>query len=146
MPTSPPHASPREAIPDLLRQHGISPTHQRIQIAHALLSRHEHMSADQILAVVNSRHSESSKATVYNTLRLFLEKNLIREVIVDPSKVFYDPNTSPHHHFYNQVTGELTDIPADSLLVSGLPTPPEGMETDSIDVIVRIRPRAARPT
>ncbi len=146
MPISPLHASTREDLSALLRQHGISPTHQRIEIARALFSRQEHMSADQILAVVNSRHSESSKATVYNTLRLFLEKKLIREVIVDPSKVFYDPNTSPHHHFYNQVTGELTDIPADSLLVSGLPTPPEGMETDSVDVIVRIRPRSARPT
>ncbi len=95
------------------------------------------------MSVVNTRHSETSKATVYNTLRLFLEKNMIREVIVDPSKVFYDPNTSPHHHFYNMASGELTDIPADNLVIAGLPTPPEGMLTDSIDVIVRIRPRDA---
>ena len=133
----------REHISDHLRQHGIAPTHQRIEIAHALYSRCEHMSADQILAVVNTRHSETSKATVYNTLRLFLEKNMIREVIVDPSKVFYDPNTAPHHHFYNMATGELTDIPADNLVVAGLPTPPAGMQTDSIDIIVRLRPAAA---
>lgn len=130
----------REEISDRLRQHGIAPTHQRIEIAHALFSRCEHMSADQILAAVNTRHSESSKATVYNTLRLFLEKKLIREVIVDPNKVFYDPNTSPHHHFYNIESGELTDIPADNLVIAGLPTPPIGMRADSIDVIVRIRP------
>lgn len=135
--------SSREGISDRLRQHGIAPTHQRIEIAHALFSRCEHMSADQIMAVVNTRHSETSKATVYNTLRLFLEKKLIREVIVDPSKVFYDPNTSPHHHFYNMASGELTDIPADNLMIAGLPTPPEGMLADSIDVIVRIRPRDA---
>jgi len=131
----------REDISDRLRQHGIAPTHQRIEIAHALFSRCEHMSADQIMAVVNTRHSETSKATVYNTLRLFLEKRMIREVIVDPSKVFYDPNTAPHHHFYNMASGELTDIPADNLVIAGLPTPPEGMQADSIDVIVRIRPR-----
>ncbi len=131
----------REDISDHLRQHGIAPTHQRIEIAHALFSRCEHMSADQIMVVVNTRHSETSKATVYNTLRLFLEKNMIREVIVDPSKVFYDPNTAPHHHFYNMASGELTDIPAANLVIAGLPTPPEGMEADSIDVIVRIRPR-----
>lgn len=130
----------REDVSDHLRQHGIAPTHQRIEIAHALFSRCEHMSADQIMAVVNTRHSETSKATVYNTLRLFLEKKMIREVIVDPSKVFYDPNTLPHHHFYNMATGELTDIPADNLVIAGLPTPPEGMQADSIDVIVRIRP------
>jgi Fur family iron response transcriptional regulator len=131
----------REDISDYLRQHGIAPTHQRIEIAHSLFSRHEHMSADQIMAVVNTRHSETSKATVYNTLRLFLEKRMIREVIVDPSKVFYDPNTAPHHHFYNMASGELTDIPADDLVIADLPTPPAGMLADSIDVIVRIRPR-----
>jgi Fur family iron response transcriptional regulator len=93
------------------------------------------------MAAVNSRHCETSKATVYNTLRLFLEKRLIREVIVDPNKVFYDPNTAPHHHFFNMASGELTDIPAANLSIAGLPTPPEGMQADSIDVIVRIRPR-----
>jgi hypothetical protein len=55
----------------------------------------------------------------------------VREVIVDPRKMFYDPNTAPHHHFYNLVSGELTNIPADALQVSGLPTLPAG-----IDVIV----------
>lgn len=132
----------RDRIGDMLRRHGIAPTHQRIEIARALFSRREHQSADQILAVVNSEHSETSKATVYNTLKLFLEKNLIREVIVDPSKVFYDPNTAPHHHFYNIVSGELTDIPGDDLRIAGMPRMPEGMLADSIDVIVRIRPAA----
>ncbi len=138
-----PRVASREEVTDLLRAHGIAPTHQRIEIAHALFSRCEHLSADQILAVVNTRHSETSKATVYNTLKLFLEKGLIREVIVDPSKVFYDPNTQPHHHFYNMSTGELTDIPGDALHVASLPTPPLGMVADSIDVIVRIRPQAS---
>lgn len=138
-----PRVASREEVTDLLRAHGVAPTHQRIEIAHALFSRCEHLSADQILAVVNTRHSETSKATVYNTLKLFLEKSLIREVIVDPSKVFYDPNTQPHHHFYNMSTGELTDIPGDALHVASLPTPPMGMVADSIDVIVRIRPQAS---
>ncbi|MDP2830130.1 MAG: transcriptional repressor [Sulfuricellaceae bacterium] len=133
---------PRATISEHLRSHGIAPTHQRIEIANALFSRCEHQSADQILAAVNTHHSETSKATVYNTLKLFLERGLVREVIVDPNKVFYDPNTAPHHHFYNMVSGELTDIPADALEVSGMPTLPDGMLAESIDVIVRIRPRA----
>jgi len=142
MPPTSPVPSIRNHLSERLRSHGIAPTHQRIEIANALFSRCEHQSADQILAAVNFHHSETSKATVYNTLRLFLAKGLIREVIVDPSKVFYDPNTSPHHHFYNMVSGELTDIPADALQVAGMPTLPEGMLAESIDVIVRIRPQA----
>ena len=105
----------REAVAERLRARGIVPTHQRIEIAFVLLERCEHLSADQILALVNARHAETSKATVYNTLRLFLDKQLIRELIVDPSRVFYDPNTTPHHHFYDVVTGQLTDIPADAV-------------------------------
>lgn len=131
----------RNDIVDRLRAFGINPTHQRIEIAYALFSRQEHLSADQILSVVNTRHSETSKATVYNTLNLFVERKLIREVIVDPSKVFYDPNTHVHHHFYDVATGMLTDIDSDDLRLSGLPRLPDGMAIESIDVIVRIHPQ-----
>jgi Fur family transcriptional regulator, iron response regulator len=132
----------RDTLVEMLRRHGISPTHQRIEIAYALFARGEHLSADQILATVNNRHSETSKATVYNTLNLFLEKKLIREVIVDPHKVFYDPNTNAHHHIYNLDTGELTDIDASQIAITGLPQLPDGMVTDGVDIIVRVRSRA----
>jgi Fur family iron response transcriptional regulator len=141
MHTAPDQLLFRSDITDRLRAHGIAPTHQRVEIANVLFSRCEHLSAEQILAAVNVRHSETSKATVYNTLKLFLEKGLVREVIVDPTKVFYDPNTHPHHHFYNVESGELTDIPADALRLSGMPQTPVGMVAESIDVIVRIRPQ-----
>ena len=133
----------RDNLAEVLRRHGVNPTHQRIEIAYALFSRQEHLSADQILAIVNDRHSETSKATVYNTLNLFLEKRLIREVIVDPNKVFYDPNTEPHHHLYNIDSGKLADIDASSIEISGLPPLPEGMVTEGVDIIVRVRSRAS---
>jgi len=129
----------RDDMAGLLRSHDINPTHQRIEIAYALFSRQEHLSADQVMAIVNSRHSETSKATVYNTLRLFLEKRLIRELIVDPSKVFYDPNTSPHHHFFEIDSGKLSDIDTEYMKISDLPPLPPGMVTEGIDLIVRIR-------
>ena len=131
----------RERIAGLLREHGITPTHQRMEIAQVLFERRAHLSADQILAMVNARHAETSKATVYNTLRLFLEKKLVRELIVDPERIVYDPNTTPHHHLYDVVTGQLTDIPADDIKVLGLPRLPPGVETEGVDIIVRTRPR-----
>ncbi|MFA7240675.1 MAG: transcriptional repressor [Sulfuricellaceae bacterium] len=131
----------RNAIVDRLREYGINPTHQRIEIAYTLFSRQEHLSADQILAAVNTRHSETSKATVYNTLNLFVKKKLIREVIVDPSKVFYDPNVHIHHHFYNVESGQLMDIDSAALELTGLPTLPEGLAIERIDVIVRVYPQ-----
>ena len=132
----------RDNLAEVLRGRGINPTQQRIEIAHAIFSRGEHLSADQIFTLVNDRASETSKATVYNTLNLFFEKKLVREVIVDPSKVFYDPNTAPHHHFYNVDTGELTDIDARDIRVTGLPALPQGMATEGVDIIVRVRSSA----
>jgi len=129
----------REDLLDLLRRHGIAPTHQRLEIAHVLFSRCEHLAADQVLALANERFAETSKATVYNTLNLFRDRGLIREVIVDPKRVFYDPNTEPHHHLYNVDTGQLMDIAAEDLQISGMPALPPGMVTEGIDVIVRIR-------
>ena len=132
----------RDNLAEVLRGRGITATHQRIEIAYAIFSRGEHLSADRILALVNDRASETSKATVYNTLNLFLEKKLVREVIVDPSKVFYDPNTEPHYHFYNVDTGELTDIDARDIKVTGLPSLPQGMSAEGVDIIVRVRSSA----
>ena len=129
----------RDNLAVVLRGHGINPTHQRIEIAHALHSRQGHLSADQVLAIVNERHPETSRATVYNTLKLFVEKKLIREVIVDPSRVFYDPNTRPHYHVYDVETGKLTDIDASDVRISGLPDLPPGVVTEGMDIIIRVR-------
>jgi Fur family iron response transcriptional regulator len=129
----------REEVADTLRAHGISPTHQRMEIAQVLFEKRWHPSADQILAAVNVRYAETSKATVYNSLKLFLEKGLVRELIVDPTKVFYDANTSEHHHFYDIESGEITDIDAAGIRVDGLPPLPPGMVAAGIDIIVRTR-------
>ena len=130
----------RESAAQLLRRYGISPTHQRIAIAQVLFEKRWHPSADQILAAVNVRHAEVSKATVYNTLKLFLDHAMVRELIVDPSKVFYDGNTSVHHHFYDVASGEITDIAAAGVRIEGLPPLPAGMVTEGIDIVVRTRP------
>src|SRR4029077_20345549 len=133
------HHHSRDDLADVLRAHAINPTHQRIEIAHALYSRQEHLSADQVLAIVNQRHPETSRATVYNTLNLFVEKRLIREVIIDPSRVFYDPISSAHYHIYDVETGRLIDIDAAGLRIEGLPALPAGMVTEGMDIIIRVR-------
>ena len=127
------------SIGELLAQHDIAPTQQRRQIAQILFARPQHLSADQVLERVNQNGTVASKATVYNTLGLFARKGLIREVIVDPSKVFYDSNTSAHHHFYNIDTGLLQDIENQDMNLQNMPTLPAGVELDSIDIIVRVR-------
>lgn len=128
-----------QVVNELLARHDIAPTQQRRQIAQILFARPQHLSAEQVLERVNQNGAVASKATVYNTLGLFARKGLVREVIVDPSKVFYDSNTAAHHHFYNIDTGLLQDIDSQELSLQGLPTLPEGVELDGVDVIVRVR-------
>lgn len=125
-----------------LRAHEITPTQQRVDIARILFARPQHMSAEQVLSVVNREGQVVSKATIYNTLNLFARKGLVREVIVDPSKVFYDSNVSDHHHFFNVDSGELMDIDSSELSLDRLPTLPEGTQADGVDVIIRIRSRS----
>ena len=132
------------SVEAILRKTGIKPTRQRVDIARVLLSGPGHLSADRILTLVNQGTPATSKATVYNTLKLFVARGLIRAVIADPNKVFYDSNTSPHHHFYDVLSGELIDIDAGNISVSGLPPLPEGTVTDGVDIVVRIRPISAR--
>jgi Fur family iron response transcriptional regulator len=129
----------RSAVANLLEEHGILPTAQRVDIAAVMLSRRQHLSAEQVLVEARARGACVSKATVYNTLGLFAQKGLIREVIVDPAKVFYDSNNAPHFHFYNTDTGVLSDIDPEGIRVENLPRLPSGTTVERVDVIVRVR-------
>ena len=129
----------KSSVIKMLTLHGITPTQQRLEIGLVLFRKDQHLSADQVLEMVNSEGSIASKATVYNTLGLFAKKGLIREVIVDSTKVFYDSNTRPHHHFYNIDTGTLLDVAADQLQISGIPTPPDAASVKDVEVIIRIQ-------
>jgi len=133
----------KQDVARLLRDHGILPTQQRLMIARVLFEHRHHYSADRVMSSVNEGRDRVSKATVYNTLGLFARSGLVREVIVDPTRVFYDPNTSNHHHFYNIDTGELIDIDSDSLQIDDLPELPEGTVAAGVDVIIRLRSESA---
>ena len=129
----------RSDILALFEQYGILSTPQRLEVAEILLEKPQHMSADQIIDRLREAGSSVSKATVYNTLNLFGERGIVREVMVDPVRKFYDSTTHPHHHFYNVDTGELRDIPDDQVRFSELPELPEGTESESIEVLIRLR-------
>jgi len=129
----------RSEILAKFEDHGVLPTPQRLEVADILLGEPQHLSADQIIDRLREENSTVSKATVYNTLKLFEKRGLIRECLVDPERLFYDSTTGPHHHFYNADTGELLDIPVDDISVSGLPQVPEGTRLESAEFIVRVR-------
>ena len=121
---------------------GIRPTGQRVRIASLLLSAPQHLSAEQILESLRASGSRVSKATVYNTLNLFAERGLIRQLSVDGSRAWFDSNVDAHYHFHDTTTGALIDVPIPDVEFSRLPAPPAGTEFAGIDIVIRLRRKA----
>jgi len=133
---------PLVAKPNLaghLRACGVTPTQQRLIISEVLFDKLQHLSAEQIWRKVAHRDASVSRATVYNTLNLFVDKKLIKALIINKSKVFYDTNVSNHHHVYNVDTGELADVCADHVVISALPPLSSEIELEGADVVIRVR-------
>ena len=117
----------------------IKPTSQRLDIAEIMFCKDQHLSAEDIITILNNSDSSISRATVYNTLNLFADKGLVRRVVIDSSKIYYDSKTTPHSHYFNVDTGEISDFEFEDVKISPLPKLPEHTVQDSVDVIVRVK-------
>jgi Fur family transcriptional regulator, iron response regulator len=124
-----------------LRAAGLRPTRQRLALARLLLENGDrHITAEQLHGEAAGAGIRVSLATVYNTLHQFTEAGLLREVVVEPGRSYFDTNTTDHHHFFCEANGRLQDIPGEDVVVSGFPLPPLGTEICRVDVIIRVRP------
>ncbi len=124
---------------DRLRHAGLRPTRQRLALLRLLTDQGpKHWTAEQVQQQARAGRVRVSLATVYNTLNQFTAAGLLREVVVDAGRSYFDTNISAHHHFFDERTGALADIPGDRVRVSDLPPPPEGSEIARVDVIVRL--------
>ncbi len=115
--------SKSQMSPDLaqrLRSAGIQPSAQRLAVAGYVLDTLEHPSADRVLEQVRDALPMLSRATVYNTLHLFVEKGLLRQLVLAEGRVVFDPCLEPHHHFVDEESGRIEDIPWEALEVSGV--------------------------
>lgn len=127
-------------VVDLLRDHYLRPTRQRVALAELLFSRgHRHISAEALHEEAEGQSIKVSLATIYNTLHQFTEAGLLRAVPVDGSKTYFDTNVANHHHFFVEDDQKVIDIPAQRFSVGMLPEPPEGMEITRVEVVVRVR-------
>ena len=114
-------------------------------VASVLLERHQHLSADAVLKRLRDMGNPVSKATVYNSLSLFVERGLIKAISIDSSRTFYDSNAKKHNHLYNIDSGELIDIDYESQVVrEKLPLLPDGTELESLELIVKIKNKVKR--
>lgn len=130
-------------IAEKLKDAELRPTRQRIMLGSLLWGSAEdrHITAEILHKEAQHAKMNISLATVYNTLHQFVEVGLLREVSVDASCSYFDTNTTVHHHFVCEETGELADIPADLLDLSTLPTPPCGGDITGVDVVIHVKPK-----
>lgn len=125
---------------DRLRAAGLRPTRQRLALAECLFSKGErHVTAEQLHSEALASDVRVSLATVYNTLHLFTRAGLLRELVVDAGRSYFDTNTRHHHHFFCEDSNSLQDVSGDSVTVSSLPSPPDGTEVARVDVIIRVK-------
>ncbi len=126
----------------MLRASGVYPTSQRMVVAKVLFAKHQHITADHLHEAMLQSGFRVSKATVYNTLKLFVEKGLLREIFIDSSRTYYDSNTSRHHHYYNMDTGDLGDLLEDQPYFPSEDDLPDGTSLENVDIVVRVRNQA----
>ena len=131
---------------ELLRAAKLRPTRQRLALARLLFeSGDSHVTAEQLHGEALAASVPVSLATVYNTLHQFIEAGLLREVVVNSGRSYFDTNVTDHHHFFFEDSGKLLDIPGEHIGVTGLPEPPDGASIRRVDVIIRVD-REPRPS
>lgn len=121
----------------------LRPTRQRVTLAALLVGdgKDRHVTAETLFESASAAGEKVSLATVYNTLRAFCDAGLMREVVVDGARSYFDTNMSDHPHFFWEDEGRLTDAPKDELQIISLPKAPDGAEISKVDVVIRLRRR-----
>jgi Fur family transcriptional regulator, iron response regulator len=123
---------------ETLRGRGIQPSPQRLAVAEYVLRTRSHPSADQVWARVRGRQPSLSRATVYNTLNLLVEKGLLSRLVLAEGRVVFDPHVDHHHHFIDEETGEIHDVPWEAVDVRRV-SEIEGLEVREFQVVMRGR-------
>ncbi|MBI1205954.1 MAG: transcriptional repressor [Azospirillum sp.] len=132
---------------DCLTKAGLRPTRQRLALARLLFDgSSRHITAEQLHGEAVGAEMRVSLATVYNTLHQLTDAGLLREVVVEAGRSYFDTNITDHHHFFHEDSGRLADIPGDSVVVAQLPPPPPGTWVTRVEVIVRLAQEPADST
>ena len=130
---------PYSGLIERLKAVGLRPTRQRLALARLLQDGGDrHLSAEQLHEEALAAKVRVSLATVYNALHQFTAAGLLREVVVEPGRSYFDTNVEDHHHFYFEDSGRLEDIPGDQVSLTNLPKPPKGSRLSRVDVIIRV--------
>lgn len=122
-----------------LQTAGLRATPKRIAIGGLLFDGVDrHVTADDVADMARKAGIKVSLATVYNTLNQFVAAGILKRIILDTDRTYFDTNVSDHHHLFYETSGDLLDVPGDSLRIEGLPAAPEGARVRAVEVVIRM--------
>jgi len=124
-----------------LRSSGLRPTKQRIRICKLLFDRKKtfHFTINDLSKILQKENNKQvSTATIYNTINSFKKKGYLKEISVNKEKIYFDTNTSDHHHFLDINTNELIDLEKEHVDKIRIKKNLPGKKINSIEVLVKI--------
>ena len=130
---------PYTKVINQLKAAGLRPTRQRIALAKLLFGTcNRHVTAESLLTEATQAKIQISLATVYNTLHQFTDAGLLREIVVDLNRCYFDTNMAEHYHFFYEDNNRLEDIHSDDIIISKLPPLPLGKSLKRVDIVIRV--------
>tara|TARA_B100000700_G_scaffold300480_1_gene368687 strand:- start:408 stop:824 length:417 start_codon:yes stop_codon:yes gene_type:complete len=124
-----------------LRSSGLRPTKQRIKICKILFDRKKtfHFTINDIFKILKSKNDKNiSLATLYNTVHSFKKKGYVKEISVNKDMIYFDTNTTNHHHFLDVNSNELIDLKKEDVDKIRIKKNLPGKKIKSIEVLVKV--------
>ena len=129
--------TPMDKYENLYREMNVTPTKQRLDLAHLIFAKKQHFTAAELISMADKNKLNISMATVYNTLSLLEDKGMLKTINIDNELKFYDTNLEDHHHLYNTTMSTLTDIAHDEVVFAELPELPKNLEIESTELLIK---------
>ena len=126
---------------DKLRNSGLRPTKQRLQICKVLFDTEKtfHFTINELDQKIKDKiNNKISLATIYNTVHAFEKKGYLKQIPINSNQTYFDTNITDHHHFYNLGDGKLIDLENSDVGPINIKRKINGKKIKSIEVLVKL--------
>ena len=126
---------------DKLRNSGLRPTKQRLQICEVLFDTEKtfHFTINELdQKIKKQKNNKISLATIYNTVHAFEKKGYLKQIPINSNQTYFDTNVTDHHHFYDLKEGKLIDLENSDVGPINIKRKINGKKIKSVEVLVKL--------
>jgi len=124
-----------------LRNSGLRPTKQRLQICEVLFDSDKtfHFTINNLAEKIKKQlNNKISLATIYNTVHAFEKKGYLKQIPINSSEAYFDTNVTDHHHFYDLNEDKLIDLENSDVGPINILKKINGKKIKSVEVLVKL--------